>query len=215
MTSVTIILKVDPTHPEAEVIEQAANSVESGRIIVYPTDTIYGVGTNALDPVAVLRIFEVKRRPLENPLPVAVAGMEMAERLAVVTTEAQMLMESFWPGALTLVLPKKDIVPDLVTSGCLGLALRAPDHRVPLKIIEMIGLPLIATSANIHGAASCKSAQEAVSQIGDRVDLVLDGGATAGAASTILDLTGARPRVLREGPVTGTMLRQVLGSDVG
>ena len=211
----TIILKVDPTHPEAEVIEQAANSVESGRIIVYPTDTIYGVGTNALDPVAVLRIFEVKRRPLENPLPVAVAGVEMAERLAVVTTGARRLMESFWPGALTIVLPKKDVVPDVVTAGRLGLALRAPDHRVPLKIIEKSGLPLIATSANVHGAASCKSAQEAMRQIGDRVDLVLDGGATAGTASTILDLTGARPRVLREGPVTGMMLRQVLGYDVG
>lgn len=211
----TIILKVDTICPEVEVIEQAAKFVEAGKIIVYPTDTIYGVGTNALNSAAVLRVFEVKRRPLGNPLPVAVDDVEMAESLAVVTEEARMLMDAFWPGALTLVLPKREIVPDAVTAGRLGLALRAPNHQVPLKIVEKSGLPLIATSANIHGSASCRSAQEAAGQIGAHVDLVLDGGPTAGRASTVLDLTGTRLRVLREGPVTRMMLRRVLGHDVG
>lgn len=210
----TIILKVDPIYPDSAVIDQAAKFVESGKIIVYPTDTIYGVGTNALDSGAVLRIFEVKGRPLGNPLPVAVDGLEMAESLAVVTTEAKRLIAAFWPGALTLVLPKKPIVPDVVTAGGIGLALRAPNHQVPLKMIERSTLPLIATSANIHGGASCKNAQEAVGQIGDQVDLVLDGGPSAGVASTVLDLTGTRPRVLREGPVTRMMMRRVLGFDV-
>ena len=214
MTSVTVILKIDPFHPDAAVIEQAARLVEAGRIIVYPTDTIYGVGTNALNSAAVVRIFEVKQRPFGQPLPVAVESIEMANRLATVTGEARKLMEVFWPGALTLVLNKKPVVPDEVTAGRRGLALRAPNHRVPLKIIGSSRLPLIATSANLHGAASCKDAQDVVRQIGDRVDLILDGGSTVGTASTILDLTGARPKVLRQGPVTRAMLCRVLGCGV-
>ena len=210
-----IVLKVDPKYPDANTIERAVSLVETGRIIVYPTDTIYGVGTNALNSKAVLRIFEVKRRPLDMPFPVAVDSIEMAERLAVVTGYARSLIEAFWPGALTLVLPKKPVVPDTVTAGQRNLALRAPNHVVPLKIIERSNLPLITTSANIHGAPGCKNAQEVLSQLGDRVDLVLDGGPTAGAASTILDLTAEKPRILREGPVTRMMLRQVLGRDIG
>jgi len=212
---VAIVLKVDPKYPDANTIERAVSLVETGRIIVYPTDTIYGVGTNALNSKAILKIFEVKRRPLDMPLPVAVDGIEMAERLAVVTGYARSLIEAFWPGALTLVLPKKPVVPDAVTAGQRNLALRAPNHVIPLKIIERSNLPLITTSANIHGAPSCKNAQEVLSQLGGRVDLVLDGGPAAGAASTILDLTAEKPRILREGPVTRTMLRQVLGRDIG
>lgn len=206
----TLVLNVDPVSPDASIIALAADFIREGKVVVYPTDTVYGVGANALDAAAVLRIFKLKRRPLKNPLPVAVDGAMMAGKLATVTEKAQRLIAAFWPGALTLVLLKKNVVPDIVTAGHLGLALRAPNHKVPLKIIENSKVPLIATSANLHGSPSCMTAQEAANQIGDLVDLIIDGGYTTDTASTVLDLTRDRPRVLREGPVTKLMLSQAL-----
>jgi L-threonylcarbamoyladenylate synthase len=185
--------------------------IKAGKVVVYPTDTVYGLGANALDSAAVHKIFKVKGRPTGTPIPVAVDGIKMADRLAVINSEAKKLIATFWPGALTLILPKKDIIPEIVTAGHLGLALRAPDHQVPLMIIRKSKLPLIATSANLHGAPNCINAQEAAKQIGNHVDLILDGGPTTDTASTVLDLTSEEPKVLREGPVTRLMLRGILG----
>jgi len=208
------VLPVNPLSPEAETIERAVRVVSEGGIIVYPTDTVYGVGTNALDSRAVLKVFEVKKRPLGQPLPVAVGGIQMAETLAVVVSEARRLMLTFWPGALTLVLRKKTIVPDVTTGGRLEVALRAPNHQVPLRIMSLSGLPLIATSANTHRKPSCLTAEEAESQLGDKVDLILDGGSATGRPSTVLDLMSTPPRVLRSGSVTRKDIRRVLSSSV-
>lgn len=208
------ILKIDPISPDETVIGQAAKLIEAGKVVVYPTDTVYGIGTNALDSTAVLKIFKVKVRPIGTPMPVAVDGMQMADMLAVISAEARKLIAAFWPGALTLVLPKKDVVPEVVTAGHPSLALRAPNHQVPLMIIRKSKLPLIATSANLHGAPNCINAQEAAKQVGTHVDLILDGGPTMDTASTVLDLTREKPKVLREGPVTRLMLRSILGHDI-
>jgi L-threonylcarbamoyladenylate synthase len=207
----TVVIEVDPNSPGREAIKRAVALIASGGSIAYPTDTVYGLGVSALDSCAVLRAFQVKQRPLSQPIPVAVGDAEMAERLAIFKDEARRLTEVFWPGALTLVLLRKPLVPLAVTAGRTDIAVRVPCHQVPLQIIAESMLPLTATSANIHGKPSCREAHEVLEQLGGQVDLVLDGGRTPGMASTILDLTGHRPRVLREGPVTREAIARVLG----
>ena len=138
----------------------------------------------------------------------------MADELAVITPNVQRLIEAFWPGALTIVLEKRTVIPDATTGGRREVAIRAPNHQVPLRIMENSGLPLIATSANIHSKPSSLTAEEAISQLGEEVDLVLDGGNASGRPSTVLDMTSKPPRVLRPGSVTKEEIALVLGSDV-
>ena len=212
--SLSIVIKINPISPESELIEKAAQLIQDGKVIVFPTDTLYGIGANALNPSATLRIFKIKGRPRGMPLPVAVDSMKMAEKLAVIGADGKMLIESFWPGALTLVLSKKEAVPDIVTGGTKNIALRAPNHLIPMLIIKMSKLPIIITSANRHGESDCRDVEEVMKQLDDSVDLVLDGGKAQQSASTVLDLTNG-PRILREGPITREMLQEVLGFRVG
>lgn len=204
------IIRVDPENPEISAIRNAADLIKRGSVIVYPTDTVYGLGADALNPEAVLRVFKIKGRSPDQPLPVAVSGLEMAETLAVVSDEARRLMAAFWPGALTLVLPKKPIVPSIVVGGGVSVGLRTPNHAVPLLIIRESGLPLIATSANKHGAPSPVEAEEALRQIGSEVDLIIDCGRVGGQSSTIVDLTKT-PLIVRSGPVTREMIEKIIG----
>ena len=207
----TVVIEVDPNSPGRGVIKRAVGLIALGGSIAYPTDTVYGFGVSALNPDAVLRVFKVKQRPLSQPIPVAVSDAKMAETLTIFKDEARRLTEAFWPGALTLVLPRKPLIPMAVTAGRTDLAIRAPGHQVPLQIIAESMLPLTSTSANIHGKPSCREAAEVLEQLDGQIDLVLDGGRTQGIASTILDLTGRRPRVLRDGPVTREAIARVLG----
>jgi L-threonylcarbamoyladenylate synthase len=206
-------VKISPISPESALIDRAARLIQAGKVIVFPTDTLYGIGTNALDASATLRIFKIKDRPLGMPLPVAVEDVNMAEELAEIDSFGRRLIESFWPGALTLVFPKKETVPDIVTGGTKYIALRAPNHPIPMLIIKTSKLPIIITSANRHGAPDCKDVEEVIKQLGNSVDLILDGGKTQQSASTVLDLTNG-PKILREGPITREMLQEVLGSKV-
>lgn len=210
----SIVVKISPISPESEPIDKAVKLIQAGRVIVFPTDTLYGIGANALNPSATLRIFKIKGRPLGMPLPVAVDNVTMAEKLAVIGADGKRLIESFWPGALTLVFPKTEAVPDIVTGGTKNIALRAPNHLIPMLIVKMSKLPIIITSANRHGEPNCRDAEEVMKQLGDSVDLVLDGGKAQQSASTVLDLTNG-PRILREGPITREMLQEVLGFKVG
>ena len=209
-----VVLSINPLCPDPRVIEQAVRVVECGGLLIYPTDTVYGIGTNALDSTAVLNVFAAKRRPPGQPLPVAVKGIQMADELAVVTHDSQRLMEAFWPGPLAIVLEKKAMVPDVTTGGRREVAVRTPNHQVPLQIIEHSGLPLITTSANIHGKPSSLTAEEAKKQLGDEVDLILDGGNATDRPSTILDMVSVPPRILRLGSVTKEEIIRVLGSVV-
>jgi L-threonylcarbamoyladenylate synthase len=210
----SIVVKISPISPESELIDKAARLIQAGSVIVFPTDTLYGMGANALNPSATLRIFEIKGRPPGMPLPVAVDNVKMAEKLAVIGADGKRLIESFWPGALTLVFPKKEVVPDIVTGGTKNIALRAPNHLIPMLIVKRSKLPIIITSANRHGEQDCRDAEEVMKQLGNSVDLVLDGGKAQQSASTVLDLTNGL-RILREGPITREMLQEVLGFKVG
>lgn len=206
------VLIVDSKKPERKIIDKAVKIIKAGGLIVYPTDTVYGLGTNALNSQAVLRVFDVKNRPLDQALPLIVSGLEMAEELASVTEEAKRLAQAFWPGALTIILEKKPVVPSVVIGRKLGVGLRAPNHVVPTIITRMSGLPLTATSANRHGGANPIDVREVLNQLGEGIDLILDGGRTkVGISSTVIDLTRIPPLIVRKGPVTKEMIEGVIG----
>lgn len=208
----TTILRVDPRKPDPEATSVAVEILNRGGVIVYPTDTVYGVGANALNHEATLRVFMIKNRPLDQAMPVAVSGIEMAEELALITDEARRLMEQFWPGALTILLAKRPVVPPLVTGGGDKIGLRAPNHPVPLSIIRASRLPLIATSANKHGQPNPMTAEEAFRQLGEMVDLVIDAGRSeVPIPSTVIDLTQELPAIIREGPVSRRSIEAVIG----
>ena len=203
----TIHKRVNPQNPDPETVALAAQVLESGGLIVYPTDTVYGLGCNPYDTSAVERLFTVKRRPTTSAVPVAVSGTSMASKLALVTYKARILMQRFWPGPLTIVLSKKAVIPPLVTGGEESIGIRMPNHTVPLRMMEVAGLPIVATSANLHGKPS-PSVLDALSvEISSEVNLILDGGRTTGGVeSTVLDLTVDPPKILRRGPISDEVL---------
>jgi L-threonylcarbamoyladenylate synthase len=205
------VLKVNPDNPSPHAIAQAVEVVRAGGLIAYPTDTVYGLGANALNSQAVRRVFSVKRRPWDQPLPVAVSGRTMAADVAYVDERAARLIDQFWPGALTLVLPKKPPLPLVVTGGRAGVGVRAPNHQVPLTIRTSTQVPLIATSANKHGCPPCVDAQGVFNHFDGEIDLVLDGGTCNAAVSTVLDLTGETPVIRRQGSVTRKRIEDALG----
>lgn len=178
-----------------------------------PTETVYGLAAHALDPVACRKIFQAKRRPAFDPLIVHVLNLDAAELLAVWNDEARSLAHRFWPGPLTIVLPRRDVVPDIVTSGRDSVALRSPRHPVMRRLLRLAGCPLAAPSANPFGGVSPTTAAHVVDGLGSRIEHVLDGGtARLGVESTIIDLRQpGKPIVLRPGSISRAQLSQVLG----
>ncbi len=194
-------------------LERAAALLRSGGLVAFPTETVYGLGANALDPVAVARIYEAKGRPSTSPLIVHVADVEMARTVVAEWPEAaQRLAERFWPGPLTLVLTKRDAVPDGVTAGLGTVGVRQPAHPVALELIRRAGVPVAAPSANPFMGLSPTTAEHVREGLGDAVDLVVDGGSCAvGIESTVLSLVGCRAVLLRPGMVSRTMIEEVIG----
>jgi L-threonylcarbamoyladenylate synthase len=194
-------------------IEKAAALLRAGRLVAFPTETVYGLGANALDEAAVRRIFEAKGRPLSSPLIVHVASIEMARELAREwPQEADLLGRRFWPGPLTLVVRKNEKVPDLVTAGLPSVGIRIPAHPVARALLEVAGIPIAAPSANRFTQLSPTTAEHVREGLGAAVDLILDGGpCTVGIESTVLSLAGPRPRILRPGMVTRTQIEEVIG----
>jgi L-threonylcarbamoyladenylate synthase len=209
----TVVYKVNPLRPERSVIQAAAKVIRMGGVVAFPTETVYGLGANALDPEAVKKVYEVKRRPADNPTIVHVADKMEARRLAAeIPEKGYELMERFWPGPLTLVLKKSEIVPSITVAGLDTVAVRMPNHRVALMLIEEAGVPVAAPSANLAGKPSPTLAEHVIRDLDGRIDMVLDGGPTEiGVESTVLDLTTPQPTVLRPGGVTLEELRRVLG----
>lgn len=201
------VLRLGVVSVEGAVAE-ASQVVRSGGLVVYPTDTVYGLGADPLNEAAVNRAFEAKRREAK-PMPVLVSNIEAAKRLVYVNEEAEALMRIFWPGPLTIVLPSRGVVPSRVTAGLPSLGVRMPSHPVALRLIEACGGALIGTSANISGRPPPKTVEEALLQIGDAVDLAIDAGpAPHGMPSTVVDLSSGEPRLVREGPLSwGEVLR--------
>lgn len=194
-------------------LERAAAMLRSGGLVAFPTETVYGLGANALDPVAVARIYEAKGRPATSPLIVHVADIEMARTVAAEWPEAaQRLAERFWPGPLTLVLAKRDVVPDGVTAGLGTVGVRLPAHPVALELIRRAGVPVAAPSANPFMGLSPTTAEHVRMGLGDAVDFVVDGGSCpVGIESTVLSLVGGRAVLLRPGMISRAMIEEVVG----
>jgi L-threonylcarbamoyladenylate synthase len=195
-----------------KAIAEAARLVRAGRLVAFPTETVYGLGANALDAAAVQGIFEAKRRPADDPLIVHVTDARALERVARPNEAARRLAERFWPGALTLVLPRQPIVPPAVTAGLETVGVRVPSHPVALDLLRAADLPIAAPSANLFGRPSPTRAEHVLEDLGGRVDLVLDGGTTmVGVESTIVDLASGAPRLLRPGGVPAEAIEAALG----
>lgn len=200
--------------PELEqAIGAAAEAIRRGGLAVFPTETVYGLGANALDETAVKGIFRAKGRPGDNPLIVHIAEYRQIEALCRdIPHAAKTLAETFWPGPLTMVLPKTDAVPGAVTAGLDSVGVRMPSHPIALALIRAAGVPIAAPSANRSGAPSPTTYAHAVQDMSGRADVILDGGDCAvGLESTVLSLLGPVPTVLRPGAVTPEMIESVLG----
>lgn len=194
-------------------IEEAAACLRAGGLVVFPTETVYGLGADALNPKAVARIFEVKQRPRFDPLIVHVADIGWLQDFAAAfPPAARKLADRFWPGPLTFVLPKKDVVPDLVTAGLPTVAVRMPRHPLAMDLIRRVGRPVAAPSANRFGSLSPSTAEDARAEVGDGADMVLDGGpCPVGIESTIVSFAGEQPILLRPGGLPIEDIEAVIG----
>jgi L-threonylcarbamoyladenylate synthase len=196
---------------DASAVQEAARLLKDGGIVAIPTETVYGLAAQVFDPQALAKVFEAKGRPFFDPLIVHLASVSELDQVAQPNPRALELARLFWPGPLTLVLPKQPGVPDLATSGLPTVALRIPDHPATLALLKQSG-PLAAPSANLFGRVSPTTADHVREQLGDKVSLILDGGpCRVGLESTILDLSRGRPRILRPGGLPLETLEAVLG----
>lgn len=201
----------------SEDLSQAADFILSGGIGAVPTETVYGLAADALNPDAVRKIFQAKGRPFIDPLIVHVCDMQMAEQLAFFDARSKILAEKFWPGPLTLILKKREIVPDLVTAGLDTVALRMPSHKMMHDLIEICRRPIAAPSANPFGYVSPTTAQHVAEQLADKIDFILDGGKCQnGVESTILMLSqnGSPHKLLRAGPIPPDALSAALDEPI-
>ena len=196
-----------------ECVRHAAALLRAGRLVAFPTETVYGLGADALSEDAVRLIFEAKGRPLSSPLIVHVASIEMARELASEWPEkAERLANAFWPGPLTIIVPKKASVPDSVTAGLPSVGLRMPAHPIARALLEAAQIPVAAPSANRFTELSPTTAEHVRRGLGDKVELVLDGGpCTVGIESTVISVVGLTPRILRPGMISQTQIEAVIG----
>jgi L-threonylcarbamoyladenylate synthase len=202
-----------------EDIEVAACAIKAGKLAAFPTETVYGLGGDAFNPLALAKIFEAKQRPRFDPLIIHIAAIEGLKPLVdfskidgAIREKLDALIKAFWPGPLTFILPKKSEVPDLATSGLPSVAVRFPDHPVALKLIEISTGAVAAPSANPFGYLSPTKAEHVAAQLGDRVDYIIDGGAVrVGVESTVLDMTGTCIKILRPGGLAKENIEEVIG----
>lgn len=197
----------------SESIQQAAKIIKCGGLVAFPTETVYGLGADGLNPIAVAKIFEVKKRPSFNPLILHISDKDSLEKFSPIKNEKiDLLIEKFWPGPLTLVLPKSDIVPDIVTSGNPTVAVRMPNHSVALQLIEASGTPIAAPSANKFGYLSPTEAKHVEKYLGDKVDMILDGGKSPiGVESTIIQFHENEFYLLRPGGLSKEEIENEIG----
>lgn len=192
-------------------INKAISILRKGGLVVYPTDTVYGLGASMANIPAIERIFQVKGRPKGMALPLLLSDNAQIELLTKsVSTSAWRLIKKFLPGALTIILPKSDAVPDIITGGGKTVAFRIPSHPTPLALIRGLGKPIVGTSANLSGQPSPLTATEVQDQLGDKIDMLIDGGrCPGGIESTIIDLSGEKPIIRRQGAITLEKLREI------
>lgn len=186
------------------MLEEAGELIRQGKIVVFPTETVYGIGTNGLDKNAVKKLYEVKQRPLNKPISLLVSNMEMVNSIAKDITEIEYkIMKKFFPGPLTIILKKKDIVPNVVTAGQNTVGIRMPRGEIARKLVEYANVPIATPSANISGEPSGTNMQEIKKHFEGKVDYFIDGGnSELGLASTIVQVVDGKPQILRQGSIT-------------
>ncbi len=211
----TEIIKVDTSAPGWDKqLDYAAEVLRSGGLVAFPTETVYGLGANALDEKAVEGIYRAKGRPSDNPLIVHITNTGSVKELVDnIPFVASLLMENFWPGPLTLVMPRSRKIPDIITAGLDTVAVRMPSHPIAAALINKAGVPVAAPSANSSGKTSPTLAKHVIEDLSGKVDVIIDGGsAKVGVESTVLDITVTPPMILRPGGITLEQLRNVLGA---
>lgn len=209
----TEILKIDIDNIDLAKIKYAAQVIEEGGLVAFPTETVYGLGANALNEAAVEKIFQAKGRPSDNPLIVHIADKKSVEKLVLrIPDKAVKLMDNFWPGPLTLVLDKQSIVPKIITAGLDTVAVRVPSHPIALSLIREANLPIAAPSANVSGKPSPTHSQHVINDLKGKVDVIIDGGfSNIGVESTVVDMVVEPPMLLRPGGITLEQLEAVIG----
>lgn len=208
----TKIIKISSRNPNKKIITEASTIIKSGNLVAFPTETVYGLGANALDEKAVRKIFTAKGRPTDNPLIIHIADYKDLNKLAhALPHYAKKLINKFWPGPLTLIVRKKSIVPDIVTAKSPTVAIRMPNHKVTLALIKEAGVPIAAPSANKAGRPSGTSAEDVLDDFKNKIELILDAGQTHfGLESTVLDVSKSTPVILRPGAISKEALESVL-----
>ncbi len=209
----TEIIKINPKSPNNSIIKFAASIIRRGGLVGFPTETVYGLGADALNPDAVKKIFKIKKRPVDNPLIVHIARKKDLRKLVEnIPPKAKILIKKFWPGPLTLVLNKSSIVPKEVTAGGETVAIRMPKNPVALALIRAAKTPIAAPSANLAGKPSPTKAEHVLADFDKKIGLIIDGGQTSiGLESTVLDLTENPPVILRPGGITKECLEKIIG----
>ena len=208
----TKTIKVDSKEPNKEPIKEAANLIKKGKLVAFPTETVYGLGANGLDKEAVAKIFIAKGRPGDNPLILHVASREQVEPLVeFISEEAEKVMKKFWPGPLTIIFKRSSLVPDVITAGLDTVAIRMPNHPIASEFIKASGVPIAAPSANTSGKPSPTEASHVQEDLNGKIDMIINGGSTGiGVESTVLDLSETPPTILRPGGITLEQLKKII-----
>ncbi|MBC8015226.1 MAG: threonylcarbamoyl-AMP synthase [Sporomusaceae bacterium] len=204
---------VDKDHPDQQALQSAAELLKQGKLVAFPTETVYGLGANGLDAAAVARIFQAKGRPTDNPLILHIANQQELNQLVIeVPVNAQVLIDEYWPGPLTVVLKRSAMIPDIISGGLDTVAIRLPASKVARQLIALAGMPIAAPSANTSGRPSPTSAQAVLADLNGRIDAIIDAGiCDIGVESTVIDCTTPVPTLLRPGGITLEMLINTLG----
>lgn len=204
---------LDPRSPDERILQEAAAFLQAGKTVAFPTETFYALGVSAFHEQAIQQVFAIKGRTFDQPLPLIIQGDSMLEEIAAdIPACARTLIRTFWPGPLTLIFKASGKIPSLLTASTGTVAVRDSSHPLPRLLVKTAGIPITSTSANVSGDTSCASAEAVERQIGDRIDLIIDGGPTPGGLpSTIVDLTISPPRIIREGAVSARRLKPFLG----
>lgn len=208
-----IVIKVDPENPDMKSIRLAADAIRRGELVIFPTETVYGLAADATNDTAVKKIFEAKGRRDSEPLPIQISRIDHLRTAAsYVSDEARRLAEHYWPGPLTIVLQKNRNISDLVTGEKDTVGIRIPDNEVALALLRELNIPIVATSANLSGKPPTKNAEQAITDLAPWVSVVLDGGdSNYGLASTVVDMTVVPPKILRRGSINTQDIKLVIG----